>query len=134
MTQRELIPDRISSLPARIRKWINQRRHAAEGRSFQALAYLDVLPLQPNALCPSSPLHSICHPRQQFQRQPQRIRLSQADYLHCLTKRRVATPWRGGECPRDRQLRHFLPDCSPSLTRHTARAFDFSCTIVCLFG
>ena len=52
----ESISDRISSLPDRIRKWVNQRRHAP-ARTFQALVCPPPL-LSPmfccctNALCP----------------------------------------------------------------------------------
>ena len=53
----ESISDRISSLPDRIRKWVNQRRHAP-ARTFQALVCPPPSPLSPmfccctNALCP----------------------------------------------------------------------------------
>ena len=66
----ESISDRISSLPDRIRKWVNQRRHAP-ARTFQAL----VCPLLSSPRCFAvAPMHfarhSICQPCQQFQRQP----------------------------------------------------------------
>ena len=102
----ESIPDHISSLPDRIRKWVNQRRHAP-ARTFQALVcpLLDVLLLHQCtlpailfvSLASSSSVSRggfVCH-RQ----------IISAASRRCKSKLAA--------CPRDSHLRHFLPDCSP---------------------
>ena len=100
----ESISDRISSLPDRIRKWVNQRRHAP-ARTFQALVCPPSSPPPmfcccTNALCP--PFYLSALPA--VPASAAEIRLSQADYLCCLTTLQVQAA-----CPRDSHL----PDCSP---------------------
>ena len=111
----ESISDRISSLPDRIRKWVNQRRHAP-AKNFQTLV---CPPLSPSLLCPAMfccCTNALCPPF----------------YLSALPASSSSSVSRGGfVCHREiispasprckspscmpcgLSPRHFLPDCSP---------------------
>ena len=112
----ESISDRISSLPDRIRKWVNQRRHAP-ARTFQALVCPPppLPPLLPRCFA-VAPMHfarhSICQPCQQFQRQPRRF-VCHRQIISAASRRCKSKLCRfAEECPADSHLRHFLADCS----------------------
>ena len=109
----ESISDRISSLPDRIRKWVNQRRHAP-AKTFQAL----VCPL-PDVLL----LHQCTLPAILFVSLASSSSVSRGGFvchrqIISAASRRCKSKL--AACPRGSHLHHFLPDCSLPDCLHTA--------------